>query len=414
MKHAFLVLLLLITQHIAAMDQAPVKTNRASQTNNNNAALDEIITNIDAKINEKYLRSSFLEQLSITVKSHKDYCNIIATPKQIYPTVAFNEKLLDKLSAKNSIFAQAVDYFVKLARTNFENVTPITLNTVNNPEALQPIPDFNGIDQSIKKYILLRASNQIDHACTIKIASGAPVIDFDICPATDTIAISTGENKHSCRLRLWDLKTADPLYTFEEENPVHYVCFNTPGNQLATLVAIADKRKIKIWNPLSKQLLHIIEPDCENPPYALVYNDHPTNHLLHACYYIYTQTSEAKVTTETWITNTEHCLSCGSSELEIYADTKMGVEKKPYRAFKSEWDSEVNKILIRTGFKALALDVTKSNCTNLYLCLQATKKAQHTQSLTLVTSSNPFKTATRYEQNMITQSLEAKRKQLTS
>jgi len=412
MKHVFLIALSLTAHHIIAMDK-PAKTV-ATQTNNN-AALDEIVANIDKSINEKYLRSSLLEQFSVFGKKEENYHNILSTPKAIYPNIIFTENLLDKLYAKNSIFAQAIDYLVNYDLTSFENVTPANLNTVNDFNAPQSIPLFNGFDQSIRKYILQRATNKIEHECTMKIVTGATVIDFDICPKTDTVAISTGDRQTRSRLCLWDLKRVAPLHTFEEENPVHFVCFNTLGNQLATVVVLAGKSKIKIWNPQSKQLLHTIEPDYECLTCTLAYNDHPTNHLLHAIYYNYTHKSGGEHKMETWLTSAEHCLPCGlSTQLEtVYARDKTTVKKEPYRALNPKCD-DVKNMLDYIGLKPLTLDITKTNCSDLYLCEQAIKKAQNKQSLNLITESNPFKTATVYEQALIRELLGKKRNQLIS
>lgn len=411
MKHIFLIALSLIAHQSIAMDKqssfakATADKPVATQTNSN-AALDEIVTLIDKKINEKYLRSSLFDGLSITYNTKDNYFNIISMSKTIYPNITFNENLLDKLYAKNNIFAKAINYFVFHAQKNFENVTPANLNTVNDFNAPQSIPLFNGFDQSIRKYILQRATNKIEHECTMKIVTGATIIDFDICPKTDTAAISTGDRHTRSRLCLWDLKKVALLHTFEEENPVHFVCFNTPGNQLATLIVMAGKSKIKIWNPQSKQLLHIIEPTPGYNPDALVYNNHPTNYLLHA-------TSNASYP-ETWITSTEQCLPYGFSEARMYATNKQLFRRGNYCAVCPQKIDILEAGMIAAGLKSVTLDVTKSNCSNLYLCEQAIKKAQNKQSLNLITESNPFKTATEYEQALIRESLGRKKNQLTS
>ena len=425
MKHAFLITLSLTTHHIIAMDQpSPFAKATADtpakvipvQTNNNNAAFDEMIANIDSAINKQYRLTTFLAYMSDPNKTHNDYFNIIAIARQYYPNITLSKKLLDMLYAKNTFFAQAIEHFAFLAQQNLTNVTPVTLNTVNNYNAPQPILSFNGIDPSIKEYILLRASNQTRCEYTMEFQSEAQVIDFDICPATDTVAISTGGNKSPCRLRLWDLKTATRSHTFDEDNPVQFICFNAPGNQLATLVATAGKVKIKIWDTISKQSLHTIEPDPERIPRSLVYNDHPTNYLLHSCHYLKECPNVWQINTELWLTHNAQLISLGVSKLQPTATasgSKAIVVKENYLGIHPQCHP-MDEILAYANLKIPALSVTKNNCHDLYLCQQAISKARTKKSLDLITPSDPFKTATVYEQNMIKESLKVKRNLLIS
>jgi hypothetical protein len=409
MKYIFLTLLIFAVHQIVPMDQ-PTKTINAAQEHSTDTALDEIVTNISSTINKIYAPTSFFDRLSTQSKIDKDYCAILAILKQTYPTITFNKKLLDKLYAKNTHFAEAIDNFTQLTKQNFAKVTPATLNTINDPSTPQIIPFFNQIDLAIKEYIFARARDQITHSYTISIKPGADVIDFDISPETDTIAISTGSKQIPSKLRLWNLQTGNPSHTFEEENTVENLCFNAPGNQLATLVAIADRKRIKIWNTVSKQLLHTIDPYSDRIPHTLMYNDHATNYLLHAIYLTKITASISNNITETWLVNAQQCLPCGSSFLHPYNCQKLVVSKKPYVGYHPSLEAGLDALF----FKESMLDVTKNNCCNVYLCEQAINKAQNTQSFHLIRNSNPFKQTTAYEQGMIKELAEAKIKQLQS
>jgi hypothetical protein len=403
MQHIHLTFLIaLCVPHIIFSMDKTLETiiTHQTKTRNTNDALDEMVDVIDKRINDTYSVHPLVDIFYPgAMLKEKDYFNIIATINECYKIINPSEYILDKLNEKNNFFASAINYFVTLVRKNFDAITPETLNIVDNHLSKQPIEQLNQLHPSIKKYVMHLAQNKSECTYTMQFSSEADVIAFDMCPATDLAAISSGNNKTPYRLRLWDLKTNAPAHTFEEEDHVSALCFNSTGTQLATVVISSKKTKIKIWNPLVKTLCHIIKPD--QIPHNLTYTDSEENFTLCAIHWISTPEG-AQECTNIWLINQETPFYLGSCSLGNARHTLAIVEKENYYAHNPRY----------AIFNTTTLYVAKNKCHHLDLCQKAIKMAQTIPALDMISASTPYASLTPHEKKLIAKELNIKKTNL--
>lgn len=395
MKLIFAVLLtsMIFTNQISSMDK---------QTNQTYNSLDEMIDTINKTINETYSLNNLVANfLYSNVLPTRYYADILTIPNKCYNGLKWNKTVLNKLCQKNSFFADAINHFSALATEEFKQVTPNTINTIDSFVLSALHTKFQAyikclrlenqkrsqlptqLDQSIAAYIIDVAKVKTDYSYEIELNIGAPVIDFDICPTTDIAAVSSGNEKTSYRLCLWDLKTITPFYTLEEEKPVSKVCFNNNGSQLASIVHANEKSRIKIWSTISKHLLHIINPD--TIPHHIIYIDGNANILC-----VGHQNNLRDQPTTLWSINEDNY-------------NYLGITPLYFDGFEKEKNYIVRKNYRGRGIYHSTLFITKNNCHDMHVCKKAQNKARIHDEFKLIKNSNPYKKLTTYEQHTIDQ-----------
>lgn len=164
------------------------------------------------------------------------------------------------LYKKNKSFAQAIDYFGRLAYKNLHIVTCDNLEVIENPISPQPMEELNLLPLSIKEYVMFLLRDQIKREYKICFSLGEKnkIISFDICPYTD-LAATSSTNGNCC---LWSLKTGQLYYLLPEHNRVDKVQFNYHGTKLTLITRsdAGDRQLIKIYDLQTIRLWHAIEP----------------------------------------------------------------------------------------------------------------------------------------------------------
>jgi hypothetical protein len=406
MKYIFLISLIFINPHIIPMDRPP-QTNTQSQKIND-SRLNEIVNIIDTAINKKYPNhESFFEKINQLSKGEGYYYDIIAIIRQCYPAHSLNitVNLLNKLRAKNSLFGAAMDYFIDTFHKSFAYIMPEHLDTCGD-HTKPTNTSIDMFDESVKKYILEHARNKQKNGSikngwmesyTIPLSCQAQILSFDICSITHMAAISTQNKQNAYKLSLWNLTTGALQHTSTENGYVVSVCFNADGSQLAAIISNKEKRNIKIWDTLSKNVLHTIEPSFS--PESLTYMT-DNNHMLCTSHRTYTE-NRWYLNTSFWSTEqNKDAQYVGSAPLMLF---NINVSPAPIK--RENYSAQT------ATFDLSTLEVQKLNCHNVYLCRQAIENATTKKSLSLMPNTNPFKLLlTPYEQGLVKTEKETKEK----
>ena len=251
------------------------------QSTTNTLSLDELVSTIDAAINDKYPHH-FFKFLS-TQLTEQDFLNIINIIMEHSATPTHD--LFRKLYPKNDHYKNAVLYFFNFACKNKDNVTIDTLETIQDPTLLQPTTELNQLPIHFKKYLMDAAYNNLKDSYAIIHTGHTDTINFfDICIATHQAATSSQDKT----LRLWSLLTGKLIHTFPEDNASTIFCiaFNPDGSLLATAdrpdgsyhagpYCASNKVNniIKIWSTESAQLLHAMQHNTEIRSLCYTHND---------------------------------------------------------------------------------------------------------------------------------------------
>jgi hypothetical protein len=340
-------------------------------TNQFRPGIDAIVEVLDKEINRQCSHC-----LPIALPS--DFAAILAIPRTRCPNIILSISLLEKLCQKNIFFKNAIDHFTYIARKKFEGVTADTLDSIDSPTILSLFPEC------LAKYIINCAQAQAPYSYTMHLASetGADIIDYDVCSKTDSAVISSAAQS-GYTLQLWDLKTAQPTHTFDEKKYISRVCFNTSGTQLAANIQDEGKPHIKIWNSLSKIILHIIPHDtaCHYLGYS---TDADANMLCMA--------SQAPSQCHHYLIDEKDC-KCK------YLGRNDGVTPIAVVAIKNMLtrDTYTAERVLTTPSRTSHIRITKSGCHEMYLCDRAIDTAHTLTQLTNIKNSYRYQQLTRYE-----------------
>jgi hypothetical protein len=388
MKHIFIVLLTFFaySHNIFSMNQ----TTRQSLT-----GMDEMVSAMNQAINKQYSYNygEGLDALhaTLTIKP-EDFLSILAMPRKCYPNINLSNILLEKLSGKNIFFKKAIQHFTSIARKKFEQVTADTLNNIDSSTILHQFPECLAL------YIINCAQAQAPYTYTMYLESGtgAEIIDYDVCSKTDSAVISFGDTQVGYTLQFWDLKTAQPIHTFDEKKYVSSVGFNTSGTQLAANIRDEEKSHIKIWNAASKIILHTISHagDC----YYLGYNIHPDRSVLSItpldsdeCYQYLIK--EKKYT---YLGHSNDCFTL----MPLVTQKNIRIR------------DTYTMTRVVTPFITSHLCIRKTGCHEMDLCNRAIDKARTEEELVTIKISNPYLKLTPYEKKRMNKEVKGKRKKI--
>jgi WD40 repeat protein len=232
----------------------------------------------------------------------------------------------------------------------------------------------------------------LDYEMTLPLSSA--VILFEICPSIDVIATFSKDKK----LNLWDLTTGLHINSFQENNSINVIHFNTDGSLMGTVFhyttaeSSRPKSCIKIWEPLLQQLLHTIKQD------NFVYHIDFTQGAADTVLTIFSQEhhDQQHKTLTLWLLKKEdHKLLGHTSPLPWRGDQLSGISNEKYKGFTHPDDN--SKIC-----------VIKKNCSALYLCKQAIENNTHLDALQNIPLSKTYSQLTEYEKDIVSKKIDEK------
>src|SRR5438552_9200090 len=120
--------------------------------------------------------------------------------------IVMNNEIIVPLYEKNTFFKKAIDHFTELASQNVKKVTYDSLATITNTEIEQPTSQLNELPRGIKKFVMNKAQEQIQHSYDLTLAhtQNEKINCFDISVPTD-LAVTGSDSS----IRLWNLKRGE-------------------------------------------------------------------------------------------------------------------------------------------------------------------------------------------------------------
>jgi WD40 repeat protein len=295
-----------------------------------------------------------------------------------YPTEQRTKEVFDNLYVENYLFRCAIQCLQKYARNNLLLLTGETLATIENPELVQSCIQLNTLPHLIKKYIMEKTLDDYNDTSTIALRkSWKSIVAFDICDVTHQAA--TGDAHHT--LRLWDLKTAQPIHSEKTKHSIKQICFNHDGS----LVAIRNNKQIAIWEPADKtfKLRYTIQFNQEKLPlYHMCYAQETSENVL-SIFHKNTATEGASL----WITNPNaNAFICFQKDIAPIDTQPLCIEKGNYSVH--DPDSQLNPSV---------LQVIKKNCHPLLLCKIAAQQTKKTEELSKIFSAKSYQQLTPHD-----------------
>ncbi len=349
---------------------------------------------ISDKIDYEYAQGNEVSNFFTRLQLKKtDMLAIINLTDYWYKTTAdfLNPSFIDALREKNTFFDEAINYFIKLARKNRDNVTCATINAIDNPASHQPVQLLNTIPREIKEYVMQQAYNEITLTYNMILAHPHKVRLLAVHPATDRAVTHSTDSQ----LRIWDLKTGSAI-TFQENNPIILIQFNQDGSLMATATHYTTrnnhtKSRIKIRKPLSEKPLHTITQDAH--VYHINFMQGSSNNILAAFAQEHNNAfgRHDRILTLWQLNDIQEPIKlCSSSPLPWRQDqlTEFLSDKKKYEGSINDDDDTIVCII-------------KKRCVTLHLCKQAIENNTHLDTLNDIHATLPYQRLTEYEQQLI-------------
>ena len=355
-----------------------------SQTWTIERGLDELASNVSDLITKKYTRFP----IWYFEKNKVDAAKEVVAVANFYQYIKLTEKFIDRLREKNTIFDQAMQYFIEYATTNFYNVTANTLDSIKDAQKFQSQTILNEIPYSIKFYVMNQAYKNLTHEYILAYQSPTTPLDVDICPATDMAAIASIH-----KIVLWDLKdNGQTDFATTDDNQNKILAFNTNGSVLAVVKDQCSKNTIVFWDVITKKI--IVEQSiafsiklikaCDND--NTVFNVYVEEALFPRSFSI-NNINSALLNS---ITITIDSIVCHQSLCSIWKKREHYMIANPSQ-----------------NFYAPTLTITKSNCRDFFLCLQAVSNVKSTpESMHIIQAAQMYKDLTKYEQSLINKKIE--------
>lgn len=299
--------------------------------------------------------------LAIITSAHDYYV-------QNYPNEQDTKEIFDALYAKSSSFRSAITFFQEYARKNLALLTGETLAIIEDSTIQQPITELNALPPILKKYVMTRTLDDYHDTNEFSLGHSYDIVAFDACAITHQAATADFMGK----FRLWDLKTAKKIFSYNEQISIKQICFTSDGS----LIAIRSNKKVKIWNPETKQVCYSLPlNETKLPIYHMCYAQETPKFLLTIYFKNYT-TEGACV----WQTDTT---------------------KNKYLCFHNDAaNSNTQPVTIKKGiycienphcqFNPTALHITKKNYHPLLLCKLAAQQTKHTEYVTKIFASQSY------------------------
>jgi len=393
MKYLFLVFCITAPLYICAMEGfvlQPISYKTRDQIKNqdiDDTYLGQTFISFDQEIRRKH--SKVWNVFFNMILTEEEVFEFINNVTDKFPTVIAHRKLLDKFSNNEDLlFFQVINYFIALARKNFDIVTYDTLATIQDATAPQSIPQLNKLPLPIKKYVMSRAYNNIKRPYTTFFTGHTALIRHIDVNARVNLAATTSDDM---TFRLWDLATGKEAYTFPEKAMSGYVKFNDSGSRLATTSVHTTNPQeihIKIWNTTSKMLLHTIAQSNfimgltffqkQQDDRLLVFNQSCPSSKKHSISLYLLKKNKEPIVTE--------YAEAGPARI-AFSYTHLGDYESIVNSF--DWNAEV--------FNWQA----QKNSRPLYLCEQAIRNTQHKEFLGKIKQTPVYESLTPLEKTMI-------------
>jgi WD40 repeat protein len=420
MKNIFnyIILLFLVPCVLVAMEQEtqpsynhghkpnPNKTNtKLTETRISHKKFDDFIASIDDSINKEYASNPILGFIAEQRLSEADMDNIIkkkVNENCIYNgnKLVMNNKIIIPLYEKNTFFKKAIDHFTELASQNIKKVTYDSLATITDPETIQPTSQLNELPRKVKKFVMNKAQEQIQHSydLTLVHTQNEKINCFDISVSTD-LAVTGSDSS----IRLWNLKRGEWCLTTLSEEAVG-ICFSTNGSHIT---AMQRGPIIKQWKINGSQLIctHRYQFNVDTLHY-LSYMQYLTNNIVLAM--MNNQRSKQRTTGTKY--RYGH-ISVQFNHDKTVAISDLTVSPITYVEESNTFDQDPYYVSAESNIPA-PLKITKKNCHTLYLCELAIQNHQDTLSLENIEQSQQYQQLTEYEKAIITAKIEEKRTEL--
>ena len=315
--------------------------------------------------------------------------------------IVMNNEIIVPLYEKNTFFKKAIDHFTELASQNVKKVTYDSLATITNTEIEQPTSQLNELPRGIKKFVMNKAQEQIQHSYDLTLAhtQNEKINCFDISVPTD-LAVTGSDSS----IRLWNLKRGEWCLATLSEEAVG-ICFNMKGSHVT---AMQRGPIIKQWKINGSQLIctHSHQLNVGTLPY-LSYMQYLTNNMVLVM--IKDQQSRYRTTGEKY--------RYGYIAVQFNHDKTVSVSDitaSPitYVEESNAFDQDPYSVRDTRPFFIKSLPITKKNCRALYLCELAIQNHQDTLSLENIEQSLQYKELTEYEKAIITAKIEERRTEL--
>ena len=405
MKHTQLIACLIITS-IASITFAMERFVELQQQPINHCAV-ETINAIDEKINKKYAEKfvpDFLKKLRLTTEEKLDILTITNDCCNKSKT-ELSTQLINDLYEKNTFFEAAIDYFSDIARDNINNVTYATIDTINNPENIQPIPQLNTIPQPIKEYFMKAACKEMSIPYDIPLTHDCAVQIFAIHPKSDTAASYC----YGKTLHMWDLKTGTEKKQIVRHPNVDFIQFSYDGSRMAVInnlltTHLCKKSHIEIINSSTMERIDIIKQN--NHVYFVDFMQQQSNNTVAT--FVFEKNDKYNRHNRLmhlWQLNKQNKYILINSSLPLPWGCEQPIEflsdKKKYEG---NLDEETNKII----------QITVKRRAALHLCSQALKNHKDLSLINNITTSQTYQQLTEYEKQLVIQKISQTQKNSSS
>lgn len=370
-------LVLLCMQHILFPMDAP---QLAKQTNPT-LSEEQIITDIDNKINEKYSshKGGFMGLFFVNMTT-QEALDLIKLAEAPFPEDRINH-VFNKLYNRNDFFPIALAQVVAFGSKNLALINASNIKIIENPKLQQPISELNQLSSS-KPDIMNRALREMDNPYDIVLASQHldDIRSFAICELTDQavtcsfndIRSHLADHQWNSLFILWDLQKGKAVHRFDEPNPIHLLAFNPNGSCIAA--ALYNENTIKTWCPKTGQVRHTLSTDWA--VYSIAYSQ-PTGLLLTAY-----RADDFHAAFKQWIVDP---INTQGGELINTDDYKH-----PCRPF----IGDKYKAYHPSGYLIVPknqLSVTKKDCSLFSLCMQAIENSKKLEKNQIESSASFIK-----------------------
>lgn len=340
-------------------------------------ALNELVDTVSIHIDKKITFSTYFDFLDKKAEVAHDILKAACS----YQFLLLTKNFIDRLREKNTLFNKAIKHYIEWAEKNRDTVTGESLDIIQNSKETQPFAILNEIPSAIKNYCMNYSYNSIKHEYSLELTFPTVPVDMTICSSTDMAAVATDDT-----IFLWDLKT-NTTTELTSSNDANYIslAFNKTGSILAVVEHLNQGHSITFWKINSEKII-------AKQKLAFTIEAIKASKKNKRTFHVYVKDSIDQ--TSLPIDNISIIL-CSTSTHRPHSSLW-----KIYGSYKAP--------NIKMHLPAYALEIIKSGCRDLLLCLRAvenTSPKDH-ESLQKIQSSTIYSLLTGYEQGLVSKKIQ--------